>query len=296
MGGKPEHGMSTLVRRQLGRALRDARQALGYTLEQVAEAMETSRSTLGRLELGQNEKIRGREIEGLCRFYGLSDERTEYLKSLVAQAHTKSWWQAHRQLVLPEFNAYLEMESGACELSFYQPMVIPGLLQTLDYSKAMERPFLPTDDPALMDQRAALRIQRSAILTRRHRPVRVEFLLHEAVPLTSAVPDRMMAAQLRHVADMGTRENVTVRIVPFAAGFPTGAPVSPYIILDFAPDLRGITEPPVVYTENTIGTMVFEEVDDVERFRQIHERLRTAALDERATRDLLRRLARRYEQ
>jgi hypothetical protein len=99
------------------------------------------------------------------------------------------------------------------------------------------------------------------------------------------------------MADMSTRSNVTVRILPFAAGFPwEGKPVLPYIILDFPADSRGIqTEPPVVYAENTIGSMSFEDDADVRRYRDIHEMLRCATLEEQRSRDLLRQVARRYE-
>ena len=81
-----------------------------------------------------------------------------------------------------------------------------------------------------------------------------------------------MAAQARHLADIGTRSNLSIRILPFAAGIPwDGTPVLPYIILDFPESERqNGTEPPVVYTENTIGTMFFEQEEDVLRYREIH--------------------------
>ncbi|MFF3568510.1 Scr1 family TA system antitoxin-like transcriptional regulator [Nocardia jiangxiensis] len=70
-----------------------------------------------------------------------------------------------------------------------------------------------------------------------------------------------------------------------------------YIILDFAQSERqNGTEPPIVYTEKTIGTMFFEEEDAVLRYREIHACLKQSALAEQPSRDLLRQVARRYEQ
>ncbi|WP_406281652.1 helix-turn-helix domain-containing protein [Nocardia sp. NBC_00881] len=291
VGTKSDLSRTTLPRRQLGRALRDARQASGHTLEQVAEVLEISRSTLSRLELGQNEKVKVRDVEFICQYYGLSEDRTEYLTSLVVQASTKVWWQDYRHLIRPGFNTYLQLEVAATELHFFQSLVIPGLLQTADYARITEEAFLPTDTPAEIDRRVSLRMQRAAMLTRRHRPLRVEFVLHETVLCALVGSGRIMSLQLRHLADIGMRDNVSIRIVPFRAGLPTGGAVPPYIIIDFPHN-----EPSVVYTEGAIGTIIFEEDDDVKRFRSIHEKIRCAALEEQPSRDLLRNIARRYEQ
>ncbi|WP_040869136.1 helix-turn-helix domain-containing protein [Nocardia exalbida] len=290
VGTKSDIGRTTLPRRQLGRALRDARQAGGYTLEQVAEVLEISRSSLGRLELGQNEKIKVRDVEFICQYYGLPDERTEYLKSLAEQARVKPWWEDYRDLVRPGFNTYLQLETAAAELHFFQTLIIPGLLQTPDYARSV-RPSASMGPSEESDWLVERRIRRSAILTRKHRPMRAEFLVHESALRTVVGSTRIMSSQYRHLADMGTRENVSIRVVPFTAGFPGGLAVPPYIIIDFPHD-----EPSVVYTEGAIGTMIFEEEDDVNRFRVIHEAVSGAALEEQRSRDLLRNMARRCEQ
>ncbi|MER7454296.1 helix-turn-helix transcriptional regulator [Nocardia beijingensis] len=289
VGTKSDVGRTTLPRRQLGRALRDARQANGYTLEQVAEVLEISRSSLGRLELGQNEKIKVRDIEYICQYYGLPDERTEYLKSLAEHARVKPWWEDFRDLVRPGFNTYLQLEAAATGLHFFQALIIPGLLQTPDYARSV-RSAASRGSSEDADWLVERRIQRSAILTRKHKPMQAEFLVHESALRTVVGSTRIMSSQYRHLADMGTRENVSIRVVPFAAGFPGGLAVPPYIIIDFAHD-----EPSVVYTEGAIGTMIFEEADDVNRFRVIHAAVERAALDEQRSRDLLRNMARGYE-
>ncbi|MGW4091872.1 helix-turn-helix domain-containing protein [Nocardia sp. NPDC004750] len=290
VGTKSDVSRTTLPRRQLGRALRDARQANGYTLEQVAEVLEISRSALGRLELGQNEKIKVRDVEYICQYYGLPEERTEYLKLLAEQARVKPWWEDYRNLVRPGFNTYLQLEAAATELHFFQALIIPGLLQTPDYARSV-RSSASMGSSADADWLVERRIQRSAILTRRHKPMRAEFLVHESALRTVVGSMRIMSSQYRHLADMGTRENVSIRVVPFTAGFPGGLAVPPFIIIDFP---HG--EPSVVYTEGAIGTMIFEDADEVNRFRVIHEALSGAALEEQGSRDLLRTMARRCEQ
>ncbi|MEV6324445.1 helix-turn-helix transcriptional regulator [Nocardia sp. NPDC051787] len=289
VGTKSDRSRTTLAHRQLGRAMRDARHAHGYTLEQVAEALEFSRSTLSRLELGQNEKVKVRDVDYICQFYGLPRDQTEYLKSLVTQSDSKVWWQDFRSLIRPGFNTYLQLEVVATGLHFFQSLVIPGLLQTADYARNVEA-YRPTDTREEVERRVALRVQRSRILTRRHRPVPAEFLLHESVLRTVVGSERIMSAQLRHIADMGTRDNVSIRIVPFIAGFPAGLAIPPCILIDFPHE-----EPSVVYTESAIGTVIFEENDHVERYLDIFDALRGAALEEQPSRDLLRNIARSYQ-
>ncbi|MFG3619780.1 helix-turn-helix domain-containing protein [Nocardia sp. NPDC047654] len=294
--GKDDRPGSTLPRRQLGRALREAREGAGFTLERAAQLMEMGKTSVGRIEKGQNDKVRLRDVEAFGNLYGLDADHVEQLKALAQQSATKSWWQASRNLIVPGYNTYLGLESGASELNFYQPVIIPGLLQTKGYATAVEGPMRSDETEGDIAQRVSLRLQRSVILTRPRSPVRAEFILHQSVLHTIVDSPRTMSAELRHLADMSTLENVTVRILPYSAGYPGHVVATPYIILDFPPDGRGYTEPPIVYSETTIGTMFFEEDDDVNQFRVLHETLQSAALEEQPSRDLLRKMARSYEQ
>lgn len=285
---------STLPRRQLGRALREARQGMGFSLEQAAQEMEMSKTSIIRIEKGHNEKVRLRDVEAFDKLYELPEKRIAELKALAQQAATKSWWQASRHLMLPGYRTYLGLEAAASQLLSYQPAIIPGILQTASYARVIERPVLPGDTPEDLERRVAVRVRRKALLTRQRKAVPAEFILHESVLHTVVGSREVMAAQLRHIADMGTNPGVTVRILPFVAGFPGDAiPVLPYIILDFPVES---SEPSIVFCENPIGAMFFEEEADVKRYRHIHAALRCATLDELPSRDLLRQLARRYEQ
>lgn len=289
---KEEQPSTTLVRRQLGRLLKEARQGAGLSQEQAGRLLEMGKATVGRLEKGENEKVKKREMEAMGNVYGLSPDRIEELKALAEQTATKPWWQASRHLIYPGYNTYLGLEAGASQLVFYQPLIAPGLLQTADYARAIERPYRPEDTPADVEKRVALRMQRAAVLTRRYKPARATFILHENVLNTIVGSRAVMAGLCRHLLDMGARENVSIRILPCAAGYPTHAVPTPYIIIDFPPESR---EPSVVYTETTTGIMIFEDDDDLKDFRAVHESLERAALGELDSRERIRDYARRYE-
>ncbi|MBF6351508.1 helix-turn-helix domain-containing protein [Nocardia flavorosea] len=289
---------STLPRRQLGRALREARQGMGFTLEQAAQEMEMSKTSIIRIEKGHNEKVKLRDVESFGLLYELGEEQIAELKTLAQQSATKSWWIGDRHLIKTGFNTYLGLESSVERLYFYQPMIVPGLLEVVEYARAFEAPYFPSDSSEDVERRIALRMRRASILTRRRNPVTAEFLVHESVIHTRVGTQVTMASQLRHIADMSTLANVHVRILPFSAGFPGKIrPVLPYTIMEFPTDRTEFgAEPPVVYVEGTTSTTFFEDQADVRQYRQIHASLRDASLDERQSRDLLRQVARRYEQ
>ncbi|MGW4772078.1 helix-turn-helix domain-containing protein [Nocardia sp. NPDC004278] len=287
---------STLPRRQLGRYLKEAREGAGLTVERAAAVMEWNKSTLSRLERGLTEKVRGRDVLALCEIYGLDEEKTAIAKGLAEQTPAKSWWHAYGDLIPAGFNLYVGLESGAKELGVFQPLVIPGLLQTADYSRALDRAYFPDESDAELDRRVELRKQRQAALTRSRQPVTACIVLQEAALRTVVGDRRVMAAQLRHIADLSTRDNIDIRVLPYRAGFPFGMALPPFVILDFPRDGRGRpTEPPVVFAENFTGGMYFERALDVRRYREAFERVHVATVDARPSRDIVREIAREYE-
>ncbi|MBF6077268.1 helix-turn-helix domain-containing protein [Nocardia beijingensis] len=287
---------STLPRRQLGRYLKEAREGAGFTLERAASLMEWNKSTLSRLERGLTEKVRVRDVSGLCEIYGLTDENAAVAKGLAEQTPAKAWWHAYGDLIPAWFNLYVGLEAAAEELAIFQPLLIPGLLQTRDYARAIDRRYFTEDSDEELERRVQLRVQRQHILTRSRRPTKALFVLQEAV-LRTVVGDRnVMSPQLRHLADVGTLANIELRILPFHAGIPVGMPLPPFTILDFAPDVRGrFTEPPVIYCESYTGSAYLEGRTDVLRFRQAFDVLQQSSLDSRLSRALLREIAREFE-
>ncbi|NKY29432.1 helix-turn-helix domain-containing protein [Nocardia gamkensis] len=294
--GQAEETGSTLPRRQLGRYLREAREGAGLTLEQAASLMEWHKSTLSRLERGLTEKVRVRDVSGLCEVYGLSEGKTAVAKGLAEQTPAKSWWHTYGDLIPAWFNLYVGLEAGATELAIFQPLLIPGLLQTRAYARAIDRRYFAEDTDEELERRVQLRIQRQHMLTRSRQPTKVSFVLHEAV-LRTIVGDRcVMAPQLRHLADVGTLDNIELRILPFHAGIPVGMALPPFTILDFGNDVRGkLIEPPVVYCESYTGSAYLEGRADVLRFRQAFTVLQQSSRDSRPSRDLLREIAREFD-
>lgn len=294
--GGPATGVSsTLPRRQLGRYLRDWRTQAGLTIAEAAKLMEWGASTLQRLEKGQADRIRTIDIQELCRIYGIPDSLAEGLTGLAQQAAVKSWWHAYGDLIPENFDVYVGLEASARRLRAYQSELVLGLLQTAEYARALNHLGYPQDSVDELDRRVALRLQRQALITRRHSPAEIDVVLHESVLHRLVGDAKVMAAQLRHLADTSTRSNVTLRILPFAAGVPLGVSTGPFTVLEFGTDSKGQpVEPPVVYAEGFTGDLYLERRADVSRYDRAHECLQRSALDIQPSRDLLRRVAKEY--
>ncbi|MFI7003488.1 helix-turn-helix domain-containing protein [Nocardia sp. NPDC050175] len=288
-----DEGGSTLPRRQLGRYLRDGRNETGLTLEQVGVMMQWSKSKLSRIEKAEGGgTLRHVDIRELCRIYEFDDEMTAAMVALAEQSDEKCWWHTFDDVIRNSLNMYVGLETAASSLTIFRPDLVPGLFQTAEYARALDHIYFPDDSPEELDRRFQLRIKRQSMIERRAQPVAVDMVLHESVLRTLVGTQKIMSGQLRHLADTSTRDNVTVRILPFEAGFPIGTPVGPYVILDFGVDTKGRENAPtVVYVEGCTGDMYLEREQDTKVYRAASHAIRQAALDAVASRGLLRRTA-----
>ncbi|MGW5516664.1 helix-turn-helix domain-containing protein [Nocardia africana] len=289
-----EDSSTTLPRRQLGRYLKEARLGVGLRLEDVAPLMQWSASKLSRLEAGKSPAIRVLDVEALCGIYDIDDpEVIAGLVGLAKQSTGKSWWQAFDDVISGNFDLYVGLESSARQLSIFRPDMLPGLLQTSNYARLLDQIYFPKIARDELERRMELKRRRQVLVTRKTNPATVDLVIQEAVLRTMVGTPAIMAEQLRHLADAPA--NVTVRVLPFAAGFPLGTPPGPFTILDFGQDSKGRDiSPTVVYIESYAGDMYLERNADVGRYRQAYNVIQQAALDVAESKRLLRHTAREF--
>ncbi|MFE3441642.1 DUF397 domain-containing protein [Nocardia sp. NPDC059180] len=174
----------------------------------------------------------------------MPEELIEAMLGLAKQAGVKSWWHQYGDLIPKDFDVYVGLEAAAAKLTSYQPELIPGLLQTPEYDRELVRRIWPHDSAEEVEKRVQIKAQRQHIVTRRRRPVILDVVVSEAALRRVVGSPSIMAKQLRHLADMSTRENVSVRVLPFDAGFPAGVSMPPFVVLDFDETPAGVeTEP-----------------------------------------------------
>lgn len=270
----PDVRSPTLRRRELGGRLRTLRLEQGLTVERVAELLLCSPSKVSRMETGQRGATL-RDIRDLCRIYGVTDEsQVAYMTELAREGKQQGWWQSH-DLDL-DFVAYVDLEQAATATSYFQSSIVPGLLQTVDYMRGMYAGGLPGKiTPERADELMKVRFRRQEILTG-DPPLPLHTVLDEAVLHRVVGSPATMAAQLEHLKVVANLPNVTLQVLPYAAGAHP-AMDSMFNILEFD------VVPPVVYVEGLMGMLYIEREAEVTRYRQIFEYLRNIALDPQET-------------
>jgi hypothetical protein len=212
------------------------------------------------------------DVRELLEIYGVTGAEAESLVQLAREARRKGWWHGYGRVLPPWFEAYVGLESAAARLSDYQPMVVPGLLQTQGYARAVLQAAPHAGRGEDISGQVALRMRRQAILDQAG-PPEVRVVLSEAVLRVQAGGPAVMRAQLRHLAELAGRPNVTLQVLPFSTAAHV-QPISPFTMLEFA----DAADPAVVYLEHLTGSLFLENEDEVRRYRVVFDHLRTEAL------------------
>jgi transcriptional regulator with XRE-family HTH domain len=214
----------------------------GWTVEQVATRLQVSASKISRQENGLR-GVSARDIQDLCDLYFVRGTRRQQLIDLAAAGKQRAWWQTRD---LP-YSTYVGLEADAASISDFGLGLIPGLLQTEDYARAVLTAFYPPLAEDVIDQRLAGRMERQRLLTSSD-PPRFAAVIDEAVLHRIGGSPAVMTDQLRHLLSASELASVTIRILPYEAGI-LPVPTSKFIILSF----RERSVPGVVFVEGVVG-------------------------------------------
>ncbi|GLW62019.1 transcriptional regulator [Actinomadura rubrobrunea] len=274
----------TVLRMVVGARLRKLREASGISADQAGYEIRGSASKISRMELGRV-GFKERDVADLLTLYGVTDpDEREALVELARAASVPGWWQRYHDIVPPWFEPYLGLEQGASVIRCYEVQVVPALLQTEDYARAVIRLTHPRASEEEIERRVALRRERQRILTRDD-PARLWAVLDEAVLRRPFGGREVMRDQLRHLIDVCALRNVTVQVLPFGAGG-HGALGGPITLLRFEEaDL-----PDVVYLEQLTTAHYPDRRADVDHYTDIMNRLVVDADSPPKSLDTLRRL------
>ncbi|MFC7548952.1 helix-turn-helix domain-containing protein [Plantactinospora sp. GCM10030261] len=290
----PDDIGSTVPRRQLGRLLRQFRTEAGVTLDAAADALEYSRQKVWRIESGFG-PVRVLDVKAMCELYDVAPEMTEAMRGLAAETKSKGWWHAYGDAIPSWFELYVGLESAAAHLRRYEQTLVPGLLQTREYARVLAKTDRPSVGEADRERAVEVRMQRQSLLTRRvPKPPRLEAILSEAVLLRQVGERTTMASQLDQLQKAAELTNVTVRVVPLAAGPHWGAEAGSFIILDFPATRSGraAPEPPVVYSESLTGALYLDKPEELAAYRDAWRSLEELALDEAQSKLLISKILR----
>jgi hypothetical protein len=226
----------------------------------------------------------------MCELYGATRELTKALTALAAETKAKGWWHSYGLAVPDWFELYVSLESAAQHLREYENTLIPGLLQTGDYARAIyqHRAELTNEE---RDRLVEVRLQRQSILKRRlPRAPKFEVILAEAALLRTVGEAATMADQLRHLMTVDRMPNVSVRVLPLTAKIHEGAEAGTFVILDFPLGNRTTPEPPVIYCESWTGALYLDRPEEYAAYERVWASLDDLALDEAQSRHLINKI------
>jgi Domain of unknown function (DUF5753) len=209
-----------------------------------------------------------RDIRDLCDLYQVNDPaERDRLMTLAREGKQQGWWQSY---ALP-YTTYVGLEQEATTIRIFHSAVVPGLFQTADYTRALHRAGAPQFEDSAIEERVSERLTRQQLLALEN-PPQVEVFLDEAVLHRPIGSPAIMRDQLGEIIAAARRPQVTVRIVPYAAGAHPALD-SNFILLEF-----GGQAPTIIYVEGLVGQIYLERQQDVDRYLLALNLLRGLAL------------------
>ncbi|MGC0423244.1 helix-turn-helix domain-containing protein [Embleya sp. AB8] len=237
--------------RRLRALLRQTREACGYIQRDVALEMDWSLSKLIRIETGQV-NVSTTDLKALLQHYGVVEPaRVAEFIDMARASKQRSWWYAYRNILTAEAKVLLGYESSATVIRNFEPLLVPGLLQTEEYAREVLREV--TEPDASLDDKVALRMERQERLIRPDGPT-LHFIVDENVMHRAVGGPAVMRHQIRRMRKYADWPNITLRVVPFSAGLYTRARIA-YQLMEF-PDLE---DEAVLFIETPTGDMVIRE-------------------------------------
>lgn len=271
----------TIRSRELGEGLRAVMEKAGLTGKEVAHLLDCNPSWVSRLLSGKRGSTEADIVGflGVCRVRG--KERTRLLE-LAREQNRPGLLQQHGSRLPKQLRTVIDHEDRAVAISDFQPMVVPGLLQTGGYARAVISRIanVPADE---VEDRVAARLGRKRLLSR-DRPPRLTYFIHESVLRLPVGGSAVMSEQLHELLRMLVRPYITLRVVPVVFGAHAGM-AGPFMLMEFA-DFK-----PVAYIESETSSLFLEKPPETAAYRTILAALADAALSEGQSRDLIATIA-----
>lgn len=274
-----------LHRRRLGLELRALRESKGLSLTDAAEHLGISKSALSKIENGK-QRVPPLTLPGYFEAYGCTGtQRAARIKQIATMASSgtrSNLLDKYQDVALGSFAQYLNMEYLASKSDTFA-WVIPGLLQTPEYARAMvERSHRWRSKQQVTDL-VELRMARQEVLTGDN-PLRLWCVLDEAALRRQVGGGQVMRDQLRKLIELPEENpHIAIQVLPFSAGAHAGTD-GPFNVLHFP------AGPPVVVVEPMTTALYLEVEEDVDRYMTAYNHLRAESLDADQSRQFINKL------
>ncbi|TCP54203.1 helix-turn-helix protein [Tamaricihabitans halophyticus] len=267
----------TIRSRQLGDAMRQALRATGLSGKEFARKIGWDEARLSRYLSGKRTcpKLDLATFLGVCEVKGAERDRLLWLGE---EANRPGLLQQFGTGLPKQLRILVDLEDNAEHVGDFQPNIVPGMLQTGEYARALLLEA-GNDEPNEIDDRVAARLARQSLLSR-EKPIRFSYFIHELALRLAVGGPEVMSEQLHHLLRMAVRPNIELRIVPASRGGHAGI-AGGFMLLDI------VGFKPVVYLESQTASVFLEEPAEIATYRSMLGRLAETALDARQSKELI---------
>jgi transcriptional regulator with XRE-family HTH domain len=279
----PPRSTPTERQRRLGAELRKLRERAGLTARLAGELLSTAPTRINNIEAGRF-GISAEKVRTFAVNYGCEDEELIASLARMTAGRRNNWWDEYREILPAGLLDLAETEHYARSIRVAQVVHLPGLLQTLDYARAVFQQSSHQLPAPEVEFRLSHRIKRQKVL-HGDEPTRFRATIHEAALRMQFGGRAATLAQLEHIVTMSREPHVTVGVIPFSAGAFPGAGHTVQLSEGPVPQLDTVS----VDTEH--GS-VFPYADaQLETYRRFMDRFEAVALAPDPSRDLIRKIA-----
>ncbi|WP_190819568.1 helix-turn-helix domain-containing protein [Saccharopolyspora pogona] len=260
----------TRRKKRLGQLLTRLRTEADQTLAHASDLLRVGESTVSRYETGHF-RPGWATLQALLALYNASDDQRAEAAALWEDAGDRAV-----RLITPAgspkpFRVFLRAEAEADSARTVDPLLVPGLLQTPAYVRAVNAKGQQFHTSSA-ERYVTARLSRQARLSG-SAPLKLHALLDEAVLHRTVGNDEIMAEQMRHLITVMEQDNITIQVVPFSAGS-YGNMCGGFTLIGY----HSSDDPPAVYVDSAAGGAWVENVEDVNRFSDMFEEIASSAL------------------
>ncbi|WP_405770207.1 helix-turn-helix domain-containing protein [Streptomyces sp. NBC_00080] len=269
-----QHGPA-VRRRKLGAELRNLRAQAGLTSGEAARLVGWHQSKVSRIETGISGS-KPADVRLLLDTYGVADPQLRELMLALAgddgSGGRDHWWHAYRGVLPPTYRDFISLESQASAMRTLETTVVPGLLQTPEYARAVTRASVERGAEDQLDTLVEVRLARQDVL-RAQPPLELSAVLDEAVLRREVGGPEVMARQLGRLVEAARLPQVRLQVLPFAAGAHIGV-TGPFVIFSFS----RTSDLDVVVLDHLTSSLYLERKEDLQAYTEAFNALRAHAL------------------
>ncbi len=264
----------TVRRRRLGAELRKIREGRGLSLEEVEQVPGLGMTTtkLSRLETARS-AAKMEDVVRLLDFYEYDKGSREALLILVKDANKRGWWVPYSAGLPTVYSDLISLEDDAAKISLYEPLVLPGLLQTAAYARAAIQATRMHNGGASIDAKVEVRMARQSVLTKPDAPTLWVVVQESALSVRIGSNGSVMRDQLQRLIDLSELSNVNIQVLPANSALHPGL-FGGFEVIGF-PDR---TDLDVVYSERLLDSVYIEDPVEVELYSVAFQGITAEAL------------------